>query len=470
MAQPNSVKVLEICQIGPPPKSVPTTSLPLTFFDIPWLLCRPMQRLFFYELPYPTDHFKQTILPILKHSLSLTFQHFFPLASNLICPPQPLKPHILYTDGDSALLTITECMGDFDHIVANYPRDARDLHPFVPQLNPARVLPDNTRVVPLTSLQLTVFPNSGICIGVTFCHVAADGRAFHHFMKSWASICRKIIMGDLDCIDSNSTLLPFHNREVIKDPNGLEPNFLEEWWNWASTWKEDTRLINEVLADKVRATFVLGQAHIKRLKHMITSQCVDKELEPLHVSTFVVTCALIWVYLIKSEDSPVSKFSDIDNDELYYFNFVADCRNRLEFPIPSTYFGNCLAICFVSLKRCELVGENGIFSAVKAIGNKVRELESGALEGAEKWLLDWKEISELGHFVAVAGSPRLGVYETDFGWGRPKKSEVVQIDVSGAISLAECGDEDGAIEVGLALSRENMDNFNAIFQHDLNLL
>lgn len=107
---------------------------------------------------------------------------------------------------------------------------------------------------------------------------------------------------------------------------------------------------------------------------------------------------------------------------------------------------------------------------MKAIGNKVRELESGALEGAEKWLLDWKEISELGHLVTVAGSPRLGVYETDFGWGRPKKSEVVQIDVSGAISLAECGDEDGAIEVGLALSRENMDNFNAIFQHDLNLL
>ncbi|KAK9985169.1 hypothetical protein SO802_034694 [Lithocarpus litseifolius] len=312
----------------------------------------PMQRLFFYELPCPTDHFKQTTLPILKHSLSLTFQHFFPLASNLIFPPQPLKPHFLYTDGDSALLTITECMGDFDHIIANYPRDARDLHPFVPQLNPALVLPDNTRVVPLMALQLTVFPNSGICIGVTFCHVAADGRSFHHFMKSWASLCRRTIMGDLDRVDSDSTLLPFHNRDVIKDPDGLESKFIEEWWNWASTWKEDTRLNNDVVADKVRATFVLGQAHIRRLKHKITTQCVDEELEPLHISTFVVTCALIWVCLIKSQDSRESKFSDIDNEKVYYFGFVADCRNRLEFPIPSTYFGNCLAICFVSLKRC----------------------------------------------------------------------------------------------------------------------
>ena len=83
----STIEVLEQCKIGPPPNLIPTTSLPLTFFDIPWLFCCPMQCLFFYELPYPTDHFKQTILPILKHSLSLTFQHFFPLASNLICPP-----------------------------------------------------------------------------------------------------------------------------------------------------------------------------------------------------------------------------------------------------------------------------------------------------------------------------------------------------------------------------------------------
>lgn len=461
MAQPYTVKVLEQCQIGPPPNSGPTTSLPLTFFDIPWLLCRPMQRLFFYELPYPTHHFIQTVLPILKNSLSLTFQHFFPLASNLICPPQPHKPHILYTDGNSVPLTITECIGNFDHLIANYARDARDLHLFVAQLTPTRVLHGNTRVLPLMSMQVTVFPNSGICIGVTFCHVAADGRAFHNFMKSWASIC-KTKGGHLACID---TLLPCHNRDVIKDPNGLEPNFLEEWWKWASTWKEDTRLINDVLADKVRATYVLGRAHIENLKHRITSQCMDKDL---HVSTFVVTCAFIWVCLIKSQDSLVSDFSDMD--KIYYFNFVADCRKRLEFPIPSTYFGNCLAICFVSLKRSELVGENGIFEAVKAIGKKVGELESGALEGAEKWLLDWKEISELGHLVTVAGSPKLGVYETDFGWGRPKKSEVVQIDVSGAISLAECRVEDGAIEVGLALSRKYMVNFNAIFEHSLKLL
>ncbi|KAF5481182.1 hypothetical protein F2P56_001854 [Juglans regia] len=463
MAQPYRVVVLEQNQVAPPPNSVPTTSLPLTFFDIPWLLCPPMQRLFFYDLPQPTNHFVQVILPSLKHSLSITLQHFFPFAADLICPPQPLKPHLLYAEGNSVPLTIAECADDFRQLIANCPRDVRELHPFVAQLPPARVSSDNTRVIPLMSMQVTVFPNKGICIGITFCHVTADGRAFHHFIKSWASIFRS--RGDLTFL---ATSPPLHEKAVIKDLNGLEPIFLEEWWKWASTWKEeDSVLIHDILANKVRATFVLGRAHIENLKHRVTSECTT-DLKPLHTSTFVVACALIWVCLIKSQNGGVSNFAN--NDKLYYFNFVADCRNRVEFPIPSTYFGNCLAICFVSLAGSELVGETGFFKAVKVIGDRVSELESGALRGAERWLLDWKEISELGRLVTVAGSPRLGIYDTDFGWGRPKKSEVVQIDVSGAISLAECRDEDGAIEVGLSLSRTRMNSFNAIFEQSLKLL
>jgi hypothetical protein len=73
------------------------------------------------------------------------------------------------------------------------------------------------------------------------------------------------------------------------------------------------------------------------------------------------------------------------------------------------------------------------------------------------------------NIVTVAGSPRFGVYETDFGWGRPKKSEVVHIDDTGVISLAECRDEDGAIEVGLALSRRNIGDFTAIWEQSLKL-
>ncbi|KAE8075832.1 hypothetical protein FH972_014519 [Carpinus fangiana] len=437
MAEPYRLTVIEQSQVAPPSNSVPTTSLPLTFFDIPWLPCGPMQRLFFYQLPQPTHYFTKAILPTLKHSLSLNLQRFFPLAANLVCPPQTDKSHILYAEGNSVPFTVAEAAGDFNHLIANYPRDVRELHHFVAHLPPTHVSSDDTRLIPLMATQVTVFPNEGICIGITFRHAAADGRAFHHFMKSWASICRT--GGDLTCLDRSP---PFHDRTVIKDPNGLDKNFLKELGNWASAWEEDSDLIKNI-AEKVRATFVLGRAQIEGLKKWVKGQCTNKEdLEPLHLSTFVVNMC----------------------------THLADCRNRLKFAVPCTYFGNCIAPCFVELERGEVVGETGIFEAVKAIGNKVRQLETEALRGAETWASGWKEMSEMGStIVSVAGSPRLGVYDTDFGWGRPKKSEVVHIDVTGAISLAECRDEDGAIEVGLALSRKNIGDFNAIWEQSLKL-
>lgn len=130
-------------------------------------------------------------------------------------------------------------------------------------------------MVPLMALQVSIFPNSGgICLGVTFLHVAADGRAFHHFMKSWACVCRT----GGDDLTSIEMSMPFHDRAAVKDPNGLELIFLKEWWKWASTWKEDDLVISGQLADKVRATFVLGHSQIERLKHWVKNQCTDTDL------------------------------------------------------------------------------------------------------------------------------------------------------------------------------------------------
>jgi hypothetical protein len=69
--------------------------------------------------------------------------------------------------------------------------------------------------------------------------------------------------------------------------------------------------------------------------------------------------------------------------------------------------------------------------------------------------------------VTVAGSPKLGVYAaTDLGapWGRPRKVEIVSVERTGALALAESGrDGDGGIEVGLALPRGEMEAFRAFY-------
>ncbi|KAJ7971836.1 Anthocyanin 5-aromatic acyltransferase [Quillaja saponaria] len=462
MGDKHKLKVVDVCHVSPPPGSVLSTSLPITYFDIPWLRCFPIKRLFFYEFPHPTQDFMELVLPNLKNSLSLTLQHFFPFASKLVCPPQPQKPHILYLDGNSVPLTIVEVSGDFNfnHLIADYRKDVKDSHPFVPHLPSELILEDGTRSVPLMAIQVTVFHNCGLSIGVTFHHVAADGRSFHHFMKSWASICRST-EGDY------SITLPFHDRSVVKDPNGIEMNLLTLQWSLEKEFKKDTGVSHDILADNLRATFVLSLAHIDKLKQWVSGsvKCKSNELVSIHISTFVVASALIWVCLVKSEEeSKAKEFSDNYTETFYHFAFPADCRNRFELSIPETYFGNCLDLCFVSLKRKELVGENGIVEAAKAIGKKVRELETVALRGADRWILDYKEKMESGKIISLAGSPKLGVYETNFGWGKPKKSEVVHIDTTGSFALSDCKDGESGIEVSLVLDRTQMNNFNGYYE------
>ncbi|KAJ6291355.1 hypothetical protein OIU76_023426 [Salix suchowensis] len=418
MDHSHPVKVPDHFRVSPPLGSVPTTSLPLTFFDYPWLLCRPMERLFFYELPYPALYLTHTIVPSLKNSLSLTLQHFFPLASNLMCPPSPRKPYILFKDGDSIPFTVVESTLDFDQVIGDQARDVREMQCFVPKWPPTRVTSDDTRVVPLLALQVAVFPNSGICIGA---------------------------------------------KSGIKDPLELESIFTKQWWNWASSWDYDlgsTR--DDQLGDKVGVTFTISQTLIERLKGLVSNRCVENYQEQVHVSTFVVACAFTWVNLIKSQEKEASDL--FDSDEVYHFVFVADCRHRLETKLPETYFGNCLAICFVPVKKRELLGEHGIIIAAKAIGGKVKELERGVLLGAEKWISSWKEISEQGRLVTVAGSPKLRAYETDFGWGRPRKTEVPHVHASGSFHLCESRDGRGGVEIGLAISKGQMDVFHGIFE------
>ncbi|KAF6134630.1 hypothetical protein GIB67_007970 [Kingdonia uniflora] len=116
MEYSSSVKVLERCKISPPPGSVLQQSLPLTFFDIRILGSPPVKRLFYYEIPLSKTEFMDSVLPNIKHSLSLTLQHFFPLVGSLIWSPQSSKPEILYVDGDSISFTVAESNLNFNYV------------------------------------------------------------------------------------------------------------------------------------------------------------------------------------------------------------------------------------------------------------------------------------------------------------------------------------------------------------------
>ena len=61
----------------------------------------------------------------------------------------------------------------------------------------------------------------------------------------------------------------------------------------------------------------------------------------------------------------------------------------------------------------------------------------------------------------------IGVYEIDFGFGRPAKVEITSIDRGLTIGLTESKDLKGSIEFGLVLDKHVMDLFQTIFHEGL---
>ncbi|RDX98979.1 Coumaroyl-CoA:anthocyanidin 3-O-glucoside-6''-O-coumaroyltransferase 1, partial [Mucuna pruriens] len=163
---------------------------------------------------------------------------------------------------------------------------------------------------------------------------------------------------------------------------------------------------------------------------------------PQYLSKFVVACAFVWTSLVKA------KYPDDDADEVEYFRFSADSRNLFEYPIPATYIGNCLTRCNVMMKSKELKGEGGFVKAVKAIARALTDMKSEPLKGAEYRQELGKKMFSSGRMVAVAGSPNFGVYETDFGFGRPTKVEMMLFPLITCVFLAESGDKGGGLELG----------------------
>ncbi|MED6189496.1 hypothetical protein PIB30_096481 [Stylosanthes scabra] len=431
-----------------------STSLPLTFFDILWLRLPPVQRVFFYEFPHQPSLFYDAILPKLKHSLSLSLSYYFPLAGTLSWPHHSNKPIITYNLGDTLSLTVAESDADFNHLSGSDFSEASKLHHLVPEL----IISDDQATV--MALQVTFFPNHGFSIGVTSHHAVLDGKTSTSFIKSWAYLCNKL--GDSSSsspCDLPPELSPFFDREIVKDPKGLEAKYLSDWLKEGGSNNRSLKVWNlQVPQDSVRGLFQLSRSNIEKLKNFVAS----KGSSNLHLSSFVVSLAYAWVCKVKAEQTKSKKVGMAIN---------VDCRDRLDPPLPPTYFGNCIGGKFAFAETRKFLDEDdgGVVAAVESLSSVLEALKDGVLNEAEIWssmLHDGLHSDEDVKMIGAAGTPRFEVYGSDFGWGRPKKVEMVSIDRTGAISLSDSRDGDG-IQLGFVSSKASMESFASIFAKGL---
>ncbi|MFS7893815.1 putative anthocyanin 6''-O-malonyltransferase [Helianthus anomalus] len=447
MASGPILTVLEQTQVSPPAAAFSDKLLSLTYFDFLWLTQPPIHNLFFYELSITQTQFIETIIPKVKHSLSITLQHFFPFSSNLFVYPTSTKnPEIRYVEGDYVAVTFAECNLDFNVLIGNHPRDCEMFYHLTPLLGEPDKTLDFTKI-PLFSVQVTLFPNSGISIGMTNHHCLGDASTRFYFLKAWTSIAR---FGSDEAFLANGTL-PFYERPIQNrklDESYLKfakvENFKDEY--------QPSKLCGPT--DKVRGTFILSRPMLNKLKNLVSTQLPTL----VYVSSFTVACGYIW-----------SCIAETGKDGLQMFGFTIDCRARMNPAIPAAYFGNCVGGCIALEQSKMLKGKEGFVTAAKLLGESLHQRltdKDGVLQEIESFG-DLFSNGFPSTMIGVAGTPKLKFYDMDFGWGKPKKIETVSIDYNGSISMNACKDNSDDLEIGVCLPTIQMESFVRIFKHGL---
>nr|UCU84649.1 anthocyanidin 3-O-glucoside 6''-O-acyltransferase [Zinnia elegans] len=455
MGDTPNLTVLESCRVSPPPATIGHRSLPLTFFDVIWLTFAPVHFLFFYHFPHSKSHFMQTLVPKLKHSLSITLQHYFPFVGNLVVFPNnphdsTRKPEIRHVEGDSVALTFAECSLDFNDLIGNHPRKCEYFHPLVPPLG-STVKGSDYIKLPVFAVQVTYFPNLGFSIGTTSHHSLADASTLFYFLKAWTSVCES---GGDDAAFLTNGSQPIYDR-LIDNPKVFEKRLKQIR---LQGFYQPPSFVSP--SDKVRATYVLTRTHVNGLKKQVQTQLPTLK----YVSSFTVTCGYIWSCIVKSFVKMGEKTGE---DELEQFVLSVDCRPRLDPPLPAYYLGNCSAPCVVTIRKHVLTGESGYVIAAKLIGEGISKLvnnKEGILKDAEKWHDDFKIPARK---IGVAGTPKLNFYDIDFGWGKPVTYEVVSIDYMGSVSISASKESTQDLELGVCFSSAQMEAFAKIFNDGL---
>ncbi|CAA6664888.1 unnamed protein product [Spirodela intermedia] len=395
------VRVLNVTRVSLSPLEGPCPEpVKLSFFDAKWIRFPPLQRL--------------------RESLSRTLSRYYALAGKFTAVDGTGDLMISFSGdgGDGVDFLWAEAEGiDFQRLTDMQRYDEAAFLSLVPVLE-ASQLP-----APV-----------GVVIGFSMHHMAADGKAIWQFVDAWAAECRISSGGGASSLPE-----PLHDRSVISHPRAEEiarsivrtvaPNLPSLSDSLIKFY--DPRKLS-------RRTFIVKVESIASLK--------DRGTATHRPSAFAALAAHIWLSIVRAKGIP-------PDDLICPLLFEADCRRRLDPPVEDRYFGNCVKPCLAGIK-----------AACAAVRRAVQEATREPLSDIERWttksVLTGFPIERLAN---VSGSPRFRVYDADFGWGGPRRVEMVSMNGNGEVALLAARDEEGSVQLSVSISRLCMDAFASSF-------
>ncbi|KAI3829436.1 hypothetical protein L1987_03560 [Smallanthus sonchifolius] len=293
-------------------------------------------------------------------------------------------------------------------------------------------------------IQVNIFKCGGIGISTNVSHKIFDAHTYYVFMKAWAAAVR----------GSPETVTPtFVASEIFPNNPCLENS-----------------LSSKLLATKTLSTkrFVFDSTSLALLKAQPVASTSSTHQRP--PSRVEATTAMIW----KAAAQATSKVRPFGRQSPHALLSMVNLRKRASPPLPIESIGNLVdvtgAICFPGdhLELPTLMGE--IRESIEKINTDRIESMKGE-KGHEKVIESLMRLNHLmdmtveGDCIFATSLLNSGMYELDFGWGKPIWFYVMNARLVRRVALNETL-KGGGVEAIVTLSPDEME----IFERDSKLL
>ncbi|KAI4321045.1 hypothetical protein MLD38_034468 [Melastoma candidum] len=345
------------------------------------------------------ETFMPSLLDNLRHSLSLTLVHFYPLAGRLAT--------LQSEDGDDHFYTV--CISCKDSpgarlVYATLDMTVSDiLSPtYVPVV--VQSLFDHHKAInhdghtqSLLTVQVTELED-GVFIGCSMNHCVVDGTSYWHFFNAFSEIFQaftggKTDLNEISCPPVLERWFPGNMKGPINLPFRDAGEFVD-------------RFEAPVLQERI---FHFSAESLAALKAR-----ANREAETSKISSFQSLCALGWRSMTRARKFPEQQATGC--------RLSANNRHRLEPPLSPVYFGNALSTVRASATVGELLGNDLGWAAWKLHLAVVNHTSEGLITWNENWFKN-PVIYKLGEMfdpfsVMFGSSPRFNKYGNEFGMGK----------------------------------------------------
>ena len=372
----------------------------LTQWDIVMLSKHYIQKGLLFKKPTPLvdqHDFIENLLEKLKHSLSLTLSHFYPLAGRLVTqksqdpPSYAVSVDSKNSDGARFIyatldMTISDILSPVD--VPLVVQSLFDHH---------KAVNHDGHTMPLLSIQVTEIVD-GVFLGCSMNHAVGDGTSYWNFFNTWSQIFQAHAKG-------HDTDVPISHQPILSRwfPNDCAPPI-------NLPFKHHDEFIRRIEAPLMRErVFHFSAESIARLKAK-----ANMESDTTKISSFQSLSALVWRSITRACSLPYEQRTSC--------RLTANNRTRMEPPLPQQYFGNSVSRLNAQTTVGELLENNLGWAAWKLHLAVTNHNDKVVLQSLKKWL-QCPLIYQIGqpmdpYDVLISSSPRFNMYGNEFGMGK----------------------------------------------------